>query len=531
MIAAHVNEQPTIAGALATAAAVAGDAPWLTDEGRDLTFGAMHARVVAVAAALVARGVTPGDRVAVWAPNTLEAATALLAIPMAGATVVPLNTRYRLREVAEIVESAGVRLIMTPGRFLHRDYAEEARQLGPGVQLVSFSDQIEPGALAWSDFLAGAEPEHAAELADRIAAQTGDEIVVVQYTSGTTGRPKGALLRQAPMLATARTWAAVVGLTAGDVAPITYPLAHVGGFKTGLLTTLLVRARALLLPVVDADALVAAMAQYRVTILSAPPPVLRTILDAVHGGRLPRDTSVRTVITGSAPVPPALVRELADVMGVQDVINGYGLTEATGVCTMTRRGDAINLVCETIGRPIDGVQVRVAATGDDLSTGAAVGELEVRGANVMVGYLDDPAATAEVMHDGWLRTGDVGHIDPDGYVRISGRSKDLVIVGGFNVYPAEVESVLAEHPALVEAAVVGVPDDRLGEVIAAFVVLSPGAVIDAHELIAWCAPRLANYKVPRFVWAVRHLPRGAVGKVAKAELRARALATVQTADP
>jgi HIP---CoA ligase len=495
----------TIAGELAAAAAECPDRTWLTYAGDDVTFAAMHGRVRAAARALVGLGVRRGDRVAVWAPNTIDAAIALLAVPTAGAVVVPLNTRYRSREVAEIAAAAAARLVLTPGPFLGRDYTEEARTAvtAPVVALDNLVDDH--------------RCEH--ELVARIAAQVGEDVAVVQYTSGTTGRPKGAVLRQGPMLATARTWSAVVGLGPDDLAPITYPLAHVGGFKTGLLTTLSTRARAVLFPVVDRESLITAITRYRPSVLSAPPPVLRTLLDAVRAGALHADTGLRTVITGSAIVPALLVRELIEQLGVQDVINGYGLTEATGVCTMTRRGDTLDVVCETIGRPIDGVEVRVASP-------TGVGEIEVRGANIMLGYLDDPAATAEVMHDGWLRTGDVGHIDDSGYVHISGRAKDMVIVGGFNVYPPEVEQVLSEHPSVSDAAAVGVPDERLGEVVVAFVVPAAGG-LDVEDLTSWCRERLANYKVPRIVWAVTDLPRGAVGKVAKEKLRARAVTALR----
>jgi acyl-CoA synthetase (AMP-forming)/AMP-acid ligase II len=332
------------------------------------------------------------------------------------------------------------------------------------------------------------------------------------------------------MLATSATWADVVGLRRGDVYPVTYPLAHAGGYKTGLLTTLAARATAVLFPVVSTEALVAAVSAHHATIVNGPPPVLRSLLSAVRDGLLPASTRIRTVVTGSAIVPPPLIRELSQVLGVADVINAYGLTEATGVCMMTRRGDPVELVCETVGTAIDGVQVRMAGTGQ-------TGEIEVRGPNVMVGYLDDPAATAEVMDDGWLRTGDIGWIGDDGYVRIVGRAKDMVVVGGFNVYPAEVEHVLADHPGVSEAAVVGVPDDRLGEVVVAFVIppaassatslaTGPATGPDPDELVRWCRDRLANFKVPRRVWIVESLPRAAVGKIAKPELRERAIASL-----
>jgi HIP---CoA ligase len=515
----------TIAAELSAAAAGCPDEVAIYYDAERRTFSELRRDVWQAAQGLVARDVRPGDRVALWAPNTLDAAVALVAVVVAGGVVVPLNTRYRRHEVTEILRRARCRMVIAPGAFLGRAYAAEALEVAGAAAVVALGGPTPVGAQPWPEVLAGATEAGRRELEARIAAQSGDDAVVVQYTSGTTGQPKGAVLRQGPMLATSATWAEAVGMRRGDVYPVTYPLAHTGGYKTGLLTTLAARATALLFPVVTTEALAAAISAHPATIVNGPPPVLRSLLTAVRDGLLPASTRIRTVVTGSAIVPPPLIRELSRVLGVADVINAYGLTEATGVCMMTRRGDPIELVCETVGTAIDGVQVRVAP--QSAGTGQ-VGEIEVRGPNVMVGYLDDPAATAEVMDDGWLRTGDIGWIGGDGYVRIVGRAKDMVVVGGFNVYPAEVEHVLADHPAVSEAAVVGVPDERLGEVVVAFVVPSAGAPAP-DELVGWCRDRLANFKVPRRVWIVESLPRAAVGKVAKPELRERAIASLGVA--
>jgi acyl-CoA synthetase (AMP-forming)/AMP-acid ligase II len=534
----------TIAAELSAAAAEYPDDIAICYEAERRTFGELRRDVWQAARGLVAVGVRPGDRIALWAPNTLDAAVALLATAVAGGVVVPLNTRYRRQEITGILQRAQCRLVLAPGSFLGRSFAAEALEVAEPARVVSLGGDDPAGARPWPQIVAAGDTGASGrELEARIASQSGDDVVVVQYTSGTTGQPKGAVLRQGPMLATAATWAEVVSMRHGDVYPVTYPLSHVGGFKTGVLTTLAARATCVLFPVVSTQTLVAAVRAHRPTIVNGPPPVLRSLLSAVRDGLLPASTRIRTVVTGSAIVPPPLVRELASVLGVADVIIAYGLTEATGVCTMTRRGDPLELVCETVGSAIDGVQVRIASpsapggpdgvTGPDSVTGPGsaagpegTGEIEVRGPNVMAGYLDDPAATAEVMDDGWLRTGDVGWIGDDGYVRIIGRARDMVVVGGFNVYPAEVEHVLADHPGVAEAAAVGVPDDRLGEVIAAFVVPSAGCAPAPDALTGWCRERLANFKVPRHVWVVDSLPRGTVGKVAKADLRTRALASL-----
>ena len=515
----------TIGRELCAAAADSGSATVLEYGGERLSYAGLHDRVQAAARGLVAAGVAAGDRVAVWAPNTIEAAIALLAIPVASATVVPLNTRYRQPEAADIIERAGCSVVLAPASFLGRSYAAEALAIDGPSTVVSLGPDTAAGTAGWQDLLTSGAPADSAELAVRAKAQAGGDVVLIQYTSGTTGRPKGAALRQGPMLATARTWTSVAGLACGDTGLVTYPLAHIGGFKTGLLTTIVARAAAAMFPVVDTESLIAATVQHRPAVLAAPPPVLRALLDAVRDGQLPAERLIGTVVTGSAIVPPALIRELTDTLAA-DVINAYGLTEATGVCTMTRRGDGLDLVSETIGRAIDGVEVRIAPGAGLAGARAgepAVGEIEVRGPNVMAGYLGDTAATAEVMDGDWLRTGDVGWIDAGGYVRIAGRARDMVIVGGFNVYPAEVEHVLAEHPSVAEAAVVGVPDQRLGEVVAAFVVPAGGQQPSPAELTGWCREQLANYKLPRHLWMVPSLPRANAGKVAKSELRATAL--------
>lgn len=544
----------TIARELSAAAAEYPDDVAVYFGAEQRTFSEYRRDVWQAAQGLLACGVEPGDRIALWMPNTLEGATALLGVMVAGGTAVPLNTRYRDQEVAEILKRARCRMIIVIGGFLGRSYAAEAVEIADGVPVLCVGADGPAGTRPWAEVLAaGSADAHRQELAERIQAQLGDEIAVVQYTSGTTGQPKGVALRQGPMLATSAAWSDIVGLGRGDVYPVTYPIAHIGGYKTGLLATLTGRATTVLIPVITTETLVEAVRAHPPTVVNGPPPVLRSLLTALQDGQLPASTRIRTVVTGSSIVPPQLIRELARDLGVADVINAFGITEASGVCMMTRRGDPVELVCDTVGSAIPGVEVRIAPApadaaaspdmaGDGATTetpeGAAgparpagatrVGEIEVHGRNVMVGYLEDPEATAEALHDGWLRTGDIGWIGADGYARIVGRAKDMVIVGGFNVFPAEVEHVLVDHPDVAEAAVVGVPDERLGEVPVAFVV--PAAAPPAPDaLVEWCRDRLANFKVPRRVWIVDSLPRVTVGKVSKPELRDRAITLVAAA--
>ena len=507
----------TLADLLRAAAADAPDVVALSCDGQDLTYRELAATIGRAAQAWHQHGLRPDDRVAVWADNSLDCALVMLSVIVAGGILVPLNPRYTVAEVAAILPRAACRYIAAASSAGGRTLAADVVGVAGGAEVVTLAGSPAPGTIGWHELLSRAD--------DAPLPHRSSELAAIQFTSGTTGRPKGALLRQAPMLDTARTWSDVVGLRRGDVYPVLYPLAHVGGFKTGVISAFHARATSTLVPQVSSASIVEIVRSGRVAVLNAPPTAQAYVLAARRSGALPGELGIRTAVIGSATVPPALVRGLVEDLGVADVVIGYGLTEATGVCTMTRRGDPLELVSGTIGRPIDGVEVRVNPTGDGAADG--VGELEVRGANVMAGYLDDPAATAEAMHDGWLRTGDLGWIGPDGYVRLAGRTRDLVIVGGFNVYPVEIEHALVDHPAVREVAVVGLPDSRLGEVTAAFVV---GGGIEPDALLAWCRERLANFKVPRHLWLVDELPRNAMGKIVKTDLARRAAELIQGRD-
>lgn len=491
-------------------------AAWLHD-GTSTSFAQLWTEVREAAAALVARGVRVGDPIVVWAANDRQTAVAMLAVATTGATIVPINTRYTATEVEHIIGRTDPVLVMAPDETAGRAIAEEALSVAGRVPVVCIGRGGPPRAVAWNSLLAGVKSASLEEVDTRVDSMTGEEVVIIQFTSGTTGRPKGVRLRQGPLLRTSAAWTDVAGLRQGDVYPVMYPLAHIGGFKTGLVTTLVARATTVLVPQVRADSIVEVMDRQCVTFFNGPPAVLRTLLDEREAGRMTAPSTLRTVVMGSAIVPPQLVRDLRNTLGVEDVMVAYGLTEATGVCLMTRRGDSIDVVSATLGRPLPGIEVRTeGASTDDPRP------IEVRGDNVMLGYLDDPQATAAAVRDGWLDTGDLGWTDELGYVHIAGRSTDMLLVGGFNVYPAEVEHALVEHPDITQAAVVGVAHQRLGEVPVAFVVAREGAVLTVDAVIEYARTRLANYKVPRDIRILPELPRGHVGKVQRAALRSRA---------
>jgi acyl-CoA synthetase (AMP-forming)/AMP-acid ligase II len=520
-----IASEYTIPGTLERAAAEhAGDLV-LREAGTEVSYRALLESVRDAGGAIIGAGVRPGQAVGLWAPNSIEWAVASLAALFAGAVVVPLNTRYTAVEADEIIGRSGCGLVFAEGAFLGRNLTAEAASF-PGVhQVVSLGAEPADGAPSLAAFVAGAGGQSkSGELDRRLGELQPSDISHIAFTSGTTGRPKGAMLRHDAMVRTTLEWARVVGLRSGDRYPIVSPLSHIGGHKTGLLATITAGATAYPFPTLDISRLVETIEAQSITFLQGPPTMFHALLAAARSSGGDRFASLRVGVTGAATIPPALVRDLLEVLGFEAVFTAYGLSESTGVCTMTRSGDPVEIVAETSGRPIAGVEVRtVSPDGRPLATGDQ-GEIAVRGLNVMAGYLDDPEATALAVRDGWLYTGDVGWIGDDGCLRIVDRLKDMVIVGGFNAYPAEIERVLLEHPDVDQAAVVGVADERLGEVTVAFIVAVKGHEPSVDDVIAFCRGRLANFKVPRHVWLVDSLPVNAAGKVLKPELRVAASA-------
>jgi acyl-CoA synthetase (AMP-forming)/AMP-acid ligase II len=341
------------------------------------------------------------------------------------------------------------------------------------------------------------------------------------FTSGTTGHPKGVMCTHGQSVRAFRAWSEVVGLRAGDRYLVVVPFFNSFGYKAGWLACLLTGATVLPQPVFDVDAVLARIGPDRVNVLPGPPALYQTLL-ARPDLRDHDLSSLRLAVTGAAVIPVDLVVRMRDELGFDTVITGYGLTEATGIATMCRFDDDPETIATTSGRAIPDVEVLVVDdAGAEVPRGRP-GEVVVRGYNVMRGYYEDPEQTAAAIDDrGWLHTGDIGVMDERGYLRITDRKKDMFIVGGFNAYPAEIENVLLGYAGVAQVAVVGVPDERLGEVGMAFVVPRADADVDADALIAWSRERMANFKVPRRIEIVDALPLNATGKVLKYELRAR----------
>jgi acyl-CoA synthetase (AMP-forming)/AMP-acid ligase II len=496
----------------------------VVDGDRRVTYAELRSRVDAAARALLAVGVERGDRVAVWAPNSLEWIVAALGITTAGATLVPVNTRFKGAEAAFVLGRSGARILFTVRGFLDTDYpallraagVEELPMLEHTVLLAGDAGEDE---LGFDDFLAHGDsiPE---EMVDaRVGSLIADDPSDVVFTSGTTGTPKGVVMTHGQTLRAYLDWCDWADLRPGDRYLIANPFFHIFGYKAGCLACLMRGATNFPMAVFDAREVLATVERERITVLPGPPTLYTSILD--HPDRSARDiSSLRVGVTGAADIPVELIRRVREELPFERILTGYGLTEA-GTVTGCKPDDDFEHIATTVGVPWPGFEVRIVADGTDVPTGEP-GEVVVRGETVTRGYLDDPEATdAAIDAGGWLHTGDLGTIDGDGYLRIVGRSKDMFIVGGFNAYPAEIENLMLRHPRVAQVAVIGVPDERLGEVGKAFVVLHDGPPIEAAEIVEWAKAEMANYKVPRTVELLDELPVNATGKVVKDELRAR----------
>ncbi|MFI8812595.1 MULTISPECIES: FadD3 family acyl-CoA ligase [unclassified Streptomyces] len=489
-------------------------------EGRTrLSYTGLGERVERAAAACMASGVEPGDRVAIWAPNTLDWIVSALGAVTAGAVLVPLNTRFKGTEAAYILQRSRAKLLFVTGTFLGTSYVASLRRSDvelPHLEtVVVLADSAPHDYVTWKDFLAAGEGVSGAQVrarADAIVPSAPSDII---YTSGTTGSPKGAVITHSQTLRCYAIWSDLAGLREGDRYLIVNPFFHTFGYKAGIIACLMRGATMVPQPVFNVDTALANIAAERISVLPGPPTLHQSLLD--HPSRAAHDLSaLRLVVTGAAVVPLQLVERLRTELHISTVLTAYGLSEASGIVTMCRRGDPADVIATTSGRAIPGTEIRVLAGPGE------PGEVLVRGFHVMHGYFEDPDTTAAALTpDGWLRTGDVGVLDEAGNLRITDRIKDMFIVGGFNAYPAEIEQLLGLHPDVADVAVIGVPDPRLGEVGKAYAVRRPGATVTADDLIAWSRREMANFKVPRSVEFVTELPRNASGKVVKRELRGR----------
>ncbi len=496
-----------------------------------LTFAELETKVGEVARAFVASGLQPGDRASVWAPNIHQWILTALGLYEAGGVLVPVSTRFLGKEAAHVLRTSGARFLFTVSDFLDTDYVallDEAGARDLVEEIVLLDGPPRDGTTPWADFLARADKADATEVAAREAALTGDTMSDIIFTSGTTGAPKGAMLRHGASVRAYASWAETVGLRHGDRYLLVYPLFHTAGLKSGLVASLLTGTTLVPHLVFDTPSVMRRIQEERITMLPGPPAVYQTILNADLSEF--DFSSLRLAVTGAAVVPVELVVQMRADLGIESVVTGYGLTETTGIVSMCHHDDDPEIIAHTSGRPIPGVEVKIVdAAGNRVPTGEP-GEILSRGFQTMIGYFNNPTATEETVDaDGWLHTGDVGYVDDADNITITDRIKDMFIVGGFNAYPAEIEGLVLEHPDVAQVAIVGVPDARLGEVGMAFVVPTAGHEVDPEALIAWSRTSMANFKVPRYVEVVDALPLNATGKVLKFELRDRGKAIIADA--
>ncbi len=512
-----------------------------------LTYAELGARIDQAARAMVVGGIEPGDTVAVWAPNCWQWVVAGLAVSRAGAVLVPINTRFKGREAAYVMRTAGVRLLFVVDGFLDTDYSGSlaGHELATLNAIVDLAASSSNGVTGFEEFLAGGGPaavevagdaravgavpaaganvaELQAEVERRSAAVGPADIGLIMFTSGTTGNPKGVMVRGGAIIRAFHAYGRALTVHPGDPYLLINPYFHAFGYNSGIIVCLLFGAINLPVAVYEPEAVMATIERERVAVFPGPPALFQGLLN--HPRLDDHDlSSLRSCVTGAASIPVEMIVAMRERLGFEIVISAYGMTETSGIAAYTMADDPPEVAATTSGKAIPGAELRVVDDdGVDVAPGTE-GELLVRGYQVTPGYLDDPVQTAEAIdEDGWLHTGDIAVMNTEGYIDITDRKKDMFIVGGFNAYPAEIERTLVEHPLVGIASVIGVPDERLGEVGAAFIVPSPAGAPAAEELVAWSREQMANYKVPRHIWIVEQLPLNASNKVLKQELRVMA---------
>lgn len=500
-----------------------GNAPAIEDEGVVLSFQGLADAGLAASRAFIAAGLTPGDRVGVWAPNLSEWVVAAIGIQMAGGVLVTMNTRMKGGEAAYILRKSGARMLCTMGEFLGSNFVEmlSGEDLPDLERIVTLRGDAK-NVTSFDDFLLEGEVVSEDEARSRAFSVGPDDLSDLLFTSGTTGNPKGVMTCHGQSIRAFMSWSEVVGLREGDRYLIVMPFFHSFGYKAGWLACLMRGATILPHQVFDVPAILERIVTDRISVLPGAPTIYQSML--AHPGIEQVDTSsLRLAVTGAAPTPVELIRRMKSELGFETIITGYGLTESCGIATMCRYDDDPEIIATTSGRAIADVEVLcVDESGKEVPRGEP-GEVWVRGYNVMRGYFEDTAETEKAIDtDGWLHTGDIAVMDERGYVKITDRIKDMYITGGFNCYPAEIENALYGSGQFTQAAVIGIPDERMGEVGMAFVVPAPGEHPTQESVIAWCRENMANYKVPRRVAVVDALPANASGKVTKFVLREHA---------
>ncbi len=464
-----------------------------------------------VASALLGLGLEPGDKVAVQLPNIPQFLFTYFGILKAGLVMVPLNPLLRSPEIAYHLSDSDSRLLVTFEMFAEEAFRGAQEAGGVPTYVVNLPGNDErPDGTEHYDLMYFAEDTR------ELHPTNADDTAVLLYTSGTTGQPKGAELTHFQLYMNCTVAGDLFGFEDDDIGVAVLPLFHVFGLSSVLNVCVRYGGTLVLVPRFEMEPVVEAIERHRATIFSGVPTMYFALLEMDTSGR--DLSSLRVGVSGGAAIPGEVIRAFEDKFPGVVILEGYGLSESASTTTFNVSAERRKVL--SIGKPIWGVDVRVVDEDDkELPPGEEnIGEIVIRGHNIMKGYYKKPEATAEAFRNGWFHTGDLAYRDEDGYLFIVDRKKDLVIRGGYNVYPREVEEVLYAHPAVAEAAVVGRPDDRLGEEVVAFVSLKPGSSATEEELVGWCKERLAAYKYPRAITFADDLPKGPTGKILKREL-------------
>jgi long-chain acyl-CoA synthetase len=489
-----------LATVLTDSAARNGDAVAMKLDDAELSYKQLDGATAHVAGLLRTKGVEPGDRVGIMLPNVPYFPVVYYGVLRAGAVVVPMNVLLKGREVAFYLKDPEAKVL-----FAWHDFAEAAEQGASETDAEVVL--VKPGE--FEDIVGSADP--VTEVADR----SGDDTAVILYTSGTTGTPKGAELTHDNLVSNVETiLETLIQIKDDDVVLGALPLFHSFGQTCGLNSCIAAGATLTLIPRFDPGKALEIIGRDQVTIFEGVPTMYVAMLHADTADSA--DTScLRLCVSGGSAMPGEVLRAFEDKFGCK-ILEGYGLSETSPVASFNHPDRERKV--GSIGTPIEGVEMRVVDDDRNEVEQGQVGEIAIRGPNVMKGYWRKDEATAEVMKDGWFHTGDMAKVDEDGYFFIVDRKKELIIRGGYNVYPREVEEALYGHHAVQEAAVVGVPDDRLGEEVGAAVVLKSGEDVSADELREYVKGEVANYKYPRKIWLVDELPKGPTGKILKREV-------------
>ena len=481
------------------------------------SFAGFWDRVQHLSRSLIANGVELGDRVAIWAPNSAEWIIAAAAIETIGAILVPINTRFKGSEAAFALAKTRARALFTVESFLGNDYRAMLQEVtGGSAGEVPFRGLPDLTHVITLDASLGTWTDRTADqrsLDVRITEVTPATTADTLFTSGTTGQPKGAMHAHGQALWMAGIWNQANDLRPGDRMVIINPFFHSFGYRSGWVSALIAGITVFPMTTFEAESTLALIEREAITVLMGPPTIFNSLME--HPKFQEFDlSSLRVGHTGATNVPVDLIRAGREVFGFDIFLTSFGQTESTALISVNSPSADFETIAHTVGKPLPGVEVRIAASSDD-----EAGEILVRGPNVMQGYFEEPGQTAATIDaEGWLHTGDLGRIDEDGNLRVVGRLKDMVIVGGFNAYPAEIENVLREHPKIADVSVIAWPDERMGEVCAACVIPRPGAELTLAELANWSRERLANYKIPRHLFLVDEFPRTPLGKVQKFQL-------------